>query len=160
MGIDKNKATLTFLQDCPVIKDNPLFFNFGNVRNNDCQYITTSNDTALDKRFIDGSKLRRFIFTLATFRSISDNEIVKDDSVDNENVEDLFELQSIIDWVNEQGENEEYPDFGQDMQIEEMVTTTDIPRFDGVDTSVSPALAMYSMTIRIDYIDYTKTIWS
>lgn len=160
MGIDKNKATVTFLADCPIIKDNPLFFNFGNVRNNDCQYITTSNDTALDKKFIDGSKLRRFLFTLVTFRSISDNEIVKDETLDNENIEDLFELQDIIDWVNTKSDDGEYPNFGEGCQIEEMETTTDTPHFEGVDSSVSPALAMYSMTIRIDYIDYTKTIWS
>ena len=160
MSVDKNKATITFLTNCPIIKDNPLFFNFGNVKNNDCQYITTSNDVALDKKFIDGSVSRRYIFTLETFRSISDNEIVKDETVDNENIEDMFELQDIIDWVNSQGESNNFPDFGEDITIEEMETTTDIPHFEGVDTSASPALAMYSMTIRIDYIDYTKTIWS
>lgn len=160
MAVDKNKATIKFLLDCPVIKDNPLFFNFGNVRNNDCQYQTISNDTAMDKTFIDGSKSSRFLFTLVTFRSISDNEIVKDTTVDNENIEDLFELQDIIDWVNEQGDDENYPNFGTKIEIQDMETTTDTPQFEGVNSSASPALAMYSMTIRIDYIDYTKTIWS
>jgi hypothetical protein len=78
----------------------------------------------------------------------------------NENVEDFFELQEVIDWINEQGEDRNFPIFGEGYEIDNMETMSDAPVFEGVDTSVSPALAMYSMTIRIEYIDYTKTIWS
>ena len=85
--------------------------------------------------------------------------IIKDDSILNENVEDLAELQEIIEWVNEQGEDNVFPNFGEGCQIESMATTTDTPYYEGVETSVSPALAMYSIAIRIEYIDYTKTLY-
>lgn len=159
MRIDKNKAVLKFLNDCPVIKDNPLFFNFGDVEDGSSQYTTSSNDEALNTTFIDGSKKKLFTFNIMTFKTISSNAIIKDDSILNENVEDLAELQEIIEWVNEQGEDNVFPNFGEGCQIESMATTTDIPYYEGVETSVSPALAMYSIAIRIEYIDYTKTLY-
>jgi hypothetical protein len=159
-GIDKNKAVLTFLSDCPVIKDNPLYFNFAEARDNESQYLTMSNDVYTNRNYVDGSKLKQFTFTLITFKSMSPNEIIQDSTTSNENVDDMFDLQDIIDWVNEQNELYNYPDFGDKIEIDKMETTTDMPTFDGVDTSVSPALAMYSIAIRIDYIDYSKTVWS
>lgn len=170
MSIDKNKAVLEFLSDCPVIKDNPLYFNFADAEDNNSQYLTSSTDVSMNKTFVDGSKLRVFTFTLVTFKSISNNAIIKEDTevgenpvvnertVISENVEDMFELQEIIDWVNEQGEEHNYPNFGDRIVVDDMQTSTDTPYFEGVDTGVSPALAMYSIAIRIDYIDYTKTI--
>lgn len=158
MSIDKNKAVLKFLSDCPIIKDNPLYFNFADAEDNNSQYLTSSTDVSMNKTFVDGSMLRVFTFTLVTFKSISNNAIIKEDTVINENVDDMFELQEIIDWVNEQGEEHNYPDFGDRILVDSMQTSTDTPYFEGVDTGVSPALAMYSIAIRIDYIDYTKTI--
>lgn len=160
MKVDKNKAVIQFLSDCPVIKDNPLFFNFGDVKNNDCQYITSSEDTSYDRKFIDGSVMKVFTFTLITLRSVSENEIVKEENPLSENIDDMFELQDIIDWVNDQADDMVFPNFGSNIIIDNMRTTTNTPKFEGVDTGVSPALALYSMAIRIEYIDYTKTIWS
>lgn len=159
-AINKDKAIINFLANCPVIKDNPLYFNFAEARDSESQYLTSSNDIYTNRSYIDGSKLKQITFTLITFKSMSPNEIIQDTTTLNENVEDMFELQAIIDWVNEQNELYNYPDFGDKIEIEKMETISDTPHFDGVDTSVSPALAMYSIAIRIDYIDYSKTVWS
>lgn len=159
---DKNQATLNFLATYEGMENNPVFVNFINAKNNDVQYLTSSNDTALNKPFIDGSVLKRYTFSIVITKNITDIAVVKELSSgeDNANISDLAAIQAFMDWVNKQGDNENYPDFGEDCVIEEMHTTSENPSLDGINTEVTPALALYSVEIRIDYIDYSKIIWS
>jgi hypothetical protein len=41
-----------------------------------------------------------------------------------------------------------------------MRTLTSDPDLDGIDKSVNPPIARYSIGVQIDYIDNTKKIWS
>jgi hypothetical protein len=156
---DKNTATINFLATYPDIQTSPLFVNFINAEDNNIQFLTASNDKTLNKPFIDGSVMKRYTFSLVITKSITDMAIPKD-VMSNENIDDIAEIQALMDWINEQGENQIYPDFGEECIIEEMHTTSENPSLDGINTEVTPALALYSMEIRIDYIDYTKVIWS
>ena len=159
--VDKNKAMLTFLATCPVVKDNPAYFNFADESDNDTQFITETDEGKVSVKYVDGSIKKQFNFRLILFRSVSSNSLVEDgETSNNENVEDVSELQEIIDWFEDQEDSHTYPDFGDNIEIDSMATLSDTPVFEGVNTGVSPALAMYSIAIRIDYIDYTKTIWS
>ena len=159
MSIDKNQAVIDFLATYPDIQVNPLFFNFINAKDNNIQFLTSSNDKSLNRRYIDGSVLRRYEFTLLITKSITDLAIVMGE-LSNENIEDIADIQSIMDWINEQNDNQNYPNFGEKCVIEDMHTLTDNPSLDGINTEVTPALALYSMSIGIDYIDYSKVIWS
>lgn len=158
--MDKNQAVIDFLIQCPTIANNPLFFNFLNAKNDNKQIITQANDVLLNKAYIDGSVLKRYTFTLIDFRSITYQPIPKVAGYSSENVEEMLDVQGIIDWVNEQADLENYPNFGEGFMIDSMRTTSDNPNLNGVDTQVTPALAKYSMSIQIDYIDRTKTIWN
>ena len=160
MSIDKNQAVIDFLLECPTIANNPLFFNFLNARNDDKQIVTQSNDTALDKRYVDGSIKKRYIFSIIDFRSVAYQPIPKVIGYTSENVEEMFDVQGIVDWVNEQNDLQNYPDFGTDCIIESMQTTASNPSLNGVDVSVTPALAKYSISIQIDYIDSSRAIWN
>ena len=157
--MDKNQAVIDFLLNCPAIADNPLFFNFLNAQDNNKQIITQANDTALNKVYVDGSVLKRFTFTLIDFKSVVYQPIPKSTGYVSENVEDIIDVQAIMDWVNEQAEAENYPDFGSDCIIDSMKTTSENPNLNGVDTQVTPALAKYSMSIQIDYLDTSKMLW-
>lgn len=166
MAVDKNQAVIEFLTQCSEFQNIPLFFNFINAKDNNIQFLTESTDVALNKTFVDGSVLRRYEFTLVITKSITDLALVKPDLsseedvwLSNENISDLADIQSLMDWVNEQGDNRNYPNFGEDCVIENLHTLTDTPNLEGVNTDVTPALAMYSMSIGIDYIDYSKTLW-
>ena len=159
MTVDKNTATLNFLMEYPDMQTNPLFVNFMNATDNDVQFMTDSNEVALNRKFIDGSVMKQYTFSILITRSITDLALAKD-GVLSENIDDLADIQAFMDWINEQGDNHNYPDFGENCVIEEMHTTAENPSIDGVNTEVSPALALYSMEIRIDYIDYSKVIWS
>jgi len=156
---DKNQAVIDFLLQCPQIKNNKLFFNYINGKDNDKQIITVSNDRSIQRPYIDGSVLRRYTFTLIDFRSITDQAIVKSSGFPNENVEELFDVQAILNWINDQAENRNYPDFGESCIVDDMKTSSDTPSLNGVDSGVKPALAKYSISIFIDYIDNSKRSW-
>lgn len=158
-NIDKNQAIIDFLITCPYIRDNPLFFNFLNAKDDNKQLVVTGNEKSLNVKYIDGSERKRFTFTIIDYKSIAYQAVVKSGGYVNENVQEIFETQALMDWINEQERLHNYPNFGTDCIIEEMRTLTENPNLNGVDTSVSPALAKYSMSIQIDYIDTNNILW-
>jgi len=166
--VDKNQAIIDFLMTCPKIASSSVFFNFLNAKDENKQIITQANDVSLNRKFVDGSVLRRYTFSIIDFRSVDYNPIPKNLPIPgtttvtdyvSENVEELLDVQGIMDWITEQAEEQNYPDFGEGFEIDNMQTTSDNPNLNGVDTSVTPALAKYSMSIQIDYLDKTKSIW-
>jgi hypothetical protein len=157
--MDKNKATINFIATYPGIETSPIFVNFINAKDNDVQILTDDNDKSTNRKFVDGSVMKQYTFSIVITKSITSMAIAKDGII-GENIDDLADMQAFMDWVNEQGENQIYPDFGEQCVIEEMHTTAENPSIDGINTEVSPALALYSMEIRIDYIDYSKVLWS
>lgn len=157
--VDKNQAVIDFLLECPAIQSSPLYFQFINAKDDNKQIVTIGNERLLHRPFIDGSIAKRYTFTVIDFKSITYNAIPKGLNGTNENVEEMFEVQSIIDWVDEQATLRNYPDFGEDCEIDDIRALSDNPNLNGVDTSVQPALAKYSVSIQIDYTDNSKLIW-
>lgn len=156
--VDKNKAVIDFLIQCPAIQNSSLYFNFTEVEDDNKQFVTTANDKLMNRTFIDGSVQKRYTFTIIDYRSVVYQALVKDPEfiAVNENVEELLDVQGIMDWINEQADNHNYPDFGEDCLVDDMRTLTENPNTNGVDTSLTPALAKYSISVQIDYIDYSK----
>ena len=157
--VDKNQAVIDYLITCPSIQNTPLYFNFINAQDDNKQIIILANDKAINKSYIDGSVLKRFTFTIIDFKSITFIPIPKQEGLSNENVEDMSTVQAIIDWISEQSDARNYPNFGEDCIVEDIRTTTDNPNLNGVDNSLVPALAKYSISIQVDYLDTSKMIW-
>jgi len=162
---DKNKAVLEFLSECPAIAQSKVFLNFGNIKEGSVQANINSDDKYLHRRFIDGSAERRFTFSVDLFKSVAYNPIVRpepgDNSIilDDENTEEFAHVQSVLDWINEQDELENYPNFGEGYIVEHIETTTTKPEIYGINTETNPPLAVYRISIQIDYIDNTQRIW-
>ncbi len=163
-GVDKNQAVIDYLNTCDYVKYNPLFFNFGNAHNNNAQVVIQSNDKATDTSFIDGSVLRKFTFNLLIYKSITYNPAVVQPSllIDpvNENVGDMADVQAVLDWVTLQNKLHNFPDFGEDNPVESIEALTTNPAMNGVNASTTPPLATYNISIRIEYIDKTDSIWN
>lgn len=159
MNIDKNQAVIDYIIQCPTIYNSPLYFNFINAEDDTNQFVTQSNERYASRQYVDGSVLKIYSFTIITYRSTADIAVVKMSGYPNENVSDMSDIQALIDWIKEQDEAHIYPDFGEACVIEEIHTTTDNPNFDGVDDQVSPPLAVYSVTIEIQYLDKSKVVW-
>ena len=157
-NVDKNQAVIDFLITCPKIQNSPLYFNFLNANDGNKQIVTDSNDKSVNKPFIDGSIQKQFTFTIIDYRSVAYQAVVKQVGYVNENVEEILDVQGIIDWITTQNDLRNYPNFGTDCVIDEMRTLTDNPNLNGVDTSITPPLAKYSMSIQIDYLDMSKAI--
>lgn len=155
--MDKNQSVIDYMLTCPTIANNPVFFNAIQAKDNNKEIITIANERNLHKPFIDGSVEKRYSFTICDFRSISFNPLVA--QLNNENVSDMLDVQNIIDWIDEQNDIKNFPDFGNDCLVEEIKTVTDNPNLNGVDNALTPALAKYSFSVQIDYIDNSKCIF-
>lgn len=164
MSVDKNQAVIEYLLQCPDIYNSSLYFNLINAKDNTIQILTTAEDKMLSRPHIDGSVKKRYTFSLIIFKSISDAEIVKMQGTSqqyiSENVDELKDVQTLLDWISEQQDLKKYPDFGEDCDMDDIYTTTDTPRFDGINTAVTPALAMYSISVVIEYVDTSKVIYN
>lgn len=156
--MDKNQAVIDFLLTCPSIANNRVFFNAIQAKDNSKEILTIANDKVVHKPYIDGSVDKRYTFTIIDFRSISYNPLVNVQGYVNENVADMLDVQGIIDWIDAKNDARVFPNFGSDCQVDEIRTLTDNPKLDGLDTSVTPVLAKYSISVQIDYLDKSKMI--
>ena len=160
MSVDKNNAVIEYLLTCEDINGSPLYFNLINAKNNTIQIITQAEDTSYNKPYIDGAIPKRYTCNLIVFKSISNAELVTSTDVSNENIDELNDVQKLVDWIQTQNDLKNFPNFGEDNIIDSIETTTDVPRFDGIDSSINPPLAMYSIGLRITYVDETKVIYN
>ena len=159
MSVDKNQAVIDYLIQCPQILNSPLYFNFINAKNDSNQFVTLTNDQFANTPYIDGSVMKIYTFTIITYKSAADLAVVKMEGYPNENVSDMSDIQALIDWVKEQQELHNYPNFGETCIIDDIYPTTDNPSFDGVDDQVTPPLAVYSTSIQIRYLDMSRKLW-
>lgn len=158
--VDKNQAMVTYFLTCDPIYKSTLYFNFANIKDAAKQFVTQSNDVSINTPFIDGSVRKRYSMSITSFVSISNNPIIKVDGYNNENISDLAEIQALIDWIVDQNEAKHFPEFGDTISVEEIRTTTSNPRLDTIDASATPAIARYSFTVQVDYIDYSHKLWN
>lgn len=159
MSVDKNQAIIDYIIQCPMIQGSPLYFNFINAQDNSNQIVTQSNERYASRRYVDGSILKIYSFTIIVYKSIADIAVVKLEGYPNENIADMSDIQSLIDWIGEQEKLRNYPAFGDDCLIDEIRTTTENPNFDGINDEVSPSLAIYSVTIEVQYLDISEKLW-
>lgn len=159
MSVNKHQAIVEYMLSCPAIQNNPLFFNAIQAHDNSKEIITDATEREMNTPYIDGSVQKRYQFTIIDFRSLSYNPVPKAEGYTSENVQDLLDVQGIIDWVENQRELENYPNFGSDCIIDDITTTSDTPALNGIDTGVTPSLAKYSITIQVDYLDMSKKLF-
>ena len=158
--MDKNKSMIDFIKQCPQLINNKLFFNFIQAKDNNKVFETISEDIAVREAYVDGSIMKRYTFTLLDFRSAVYQALVTTGSYNNENVEDMYDVQGIIDWVKMKDDAKEYPDFGENCVIERIYALSETPSLNGIDTTISPPLAKYSVSIRVEYLDKTDMVWN
>ena len=156
--MNKNEAVIEYLMQCPTIQENPLFFNFADVESGNNHFITESDKTK--RSYIDGSVLKQYTFTIACYYAVSHNAIVGTGNFNDENIENMAIVQRILDWIEEQENIHNYPDFGKEFEVDSISTLTTDPDLDGIDVSVNPPIARYSVGVKINYIDKTKMLWN
>lgn len=145
-----------FIQQCPTIQNNPLFFNFAESGDGHNHFITEKD--AVMRRYIDGSAQKQYTFSIASYYSVSHNAVIQAD--EDENIENMAKVQEILDWINEQANIHNFPDFGPDCIVDDMQTLTSDPDIDGIDTSVNPPIVRYSIGVKVSYLDNSTRVWN
>lgn len=105
--------------------------------------LTTTYDDAVIQKYIDGTAVRQFTFQLRVITSWSDG-------YDSTNIEAMKLATSWLDWVNEQYEIGNIPDFG-DAEITSIEADQNTPALNKVDQDES--LAEYLIQAVITYIE-------
>ena len=159
--MSKDEIMIEYLLTCPYIRDNSLFFNYAEGEDNTNHFETNATDVSVQKPFVDGSVLKQYTFTLASYKSLGYRAVDVEDVSTDENIDDLEEVQQILEWINEQADNGNFPNFGTGYVVEEMECSTDRPKLDGMfNDAVGTPIARYSIVIRLQYIDNTKLLWN
>ena len=169
MAIDKNQQMLEYIMGCSVIAENPLYFNFVTEKDNTNQFLVARDDSAVNKPFIDGTVLKQYTVDVLLYKSVAYNPIVvahtpggttPDPSYIDENMVDMRDGQTLIDWILQQNDDKNYPNFGTECIVESIEPTTNKPTLNGVNSDVNPPLAQYSVGIKVRYLDISKQLWN
>ena len=148
--IDKNKEFIRYLRGCPEI--DKIYISFADAKSETRSFVPLTNSRHV-KTYIDGGKLMYFDFVIVDYSQSNINPVPMDDNKVNKNILDLAELQKIIDWVNTQKEERNFPAFGEDCEPEELYSLTANPGIAGVDQN---GLAKYTIQIRYEYVERMK----
>lgn len=143
-----NQKTIEWLKQNPDI--GKLYTIFGEEKAG-AVIFTPVMDRPFENKYIDGSFRRAFTIALNTFQTISRHTV---DSVAPEitqNIEKFFKVENIIEWIEEQHESHNFPDFTP-YEIEEIQILARNPNMAGQ----SLELVRYMCQFRILYMDYTK----
>lgn len=153
---EKTNAIIEFLMTCPNVTGSPFYFNFAEIADGNTQLVKDADKVG--KTYIDGSQLKYYTFTIVSYKAVAHNPLVDEPGFIDENISNLAKVQEVIDWVNQQDEDKNYPNFGENCVIDEMKCLTEDPNLNGVDTKQNPPLAKYAFTIKIQYLDNSKAI--
>lgn len=168
-SVDLNKCILNYIYECPVVAANPMYFGVAEEQDNHNQLVVSRETPSDAIEFIDGTVERTYKANILLYKSVAYHPIVTEEdaggntkpssSHPNENIEDLVDGQALIDWIEEQNDNRHFPNFGEYCIIESVRTTTSRPILNGINDTLEPPLAQYSVGLEIKYLDITKQLW-
>jgi hypothetical protein len=169
-SINLNKRILDYIYECPVVEENPMYFCIAEERDNNNQLLPNREQPQDTIEYVDGTVERTYRAEILMYKSVAYDPIVTEETSSgkripselylNENLEDMEDGQILIDWIKEQNDNRHFPDFGECCIIESVETTSNRPVLNGVNPSVEPPLAQYSVGLVIRYLDITKQLWN
>lgn len=167
--VDLNKRILEYLYECPVVEENPMYFTVAEEQDNNNQLLPGREQPRDAIEYIDGTVERTYRAEILMYKSVAYNPIVTEETSTgkkipselylNENIEDMEDGQTLIDWIKEQNDNRHFPDFGEWCIIESVETTSTRPILNGVNPSLEPPLIQYSVGLVIKYLDMSKQLW-
>ena len=143
--MNKYKAVMDFVKKCSLVgKD--MYFNFIDETNNDgnTSLVTVPHGQA-SRKYVDGGGLYKIQFEIRQVKPLTKY------SNTNANTEQMQKVQDFLDWINEQGKKEKYPDFGEKCTIQSMGTPkgVKIPSVVGVNDST----ILYMFPFEITYTE-------
>lgn len=142
---NKYRAVMDLINTCPLV-GHSTFFNVTDETNNDGNTsLLTTPDGTLVKKYIGGEKLKRFSCEIRQVKPLTFSEN------SNQNIEQIQLVQEFLNWINEQGEKGNFPDFGEGCAVQSMSTPegADVPSVIGI----SEDGALYAFPFEITYLE-------
>lgn len=138
---------IKWLLQSDYIKSNKLFLNAIEAQDNNVQIVTQQISENLITEYVDGSKKYTITFFINNYKSVSYNQLVKSMIEGNENVTDVLDVQKIIEFVRDMQKQSNYPQFADNITVEKVYCQYKTPSTPAVDSSLSPALAKFTIPI-------------
>ena len=167
--VDVNKCILEYIYECPVVAENPMYFCVAEEQDNSNQILPSREQPRDAIEFVDGTVERTYRAEILMYKSVAFNPIVTEETSEgkripsdvylNENMEDMVDGQTLIDWIKEQNDNRHFPNLGEWCIIESVETTSNRPILNGINPELDPPLAQYSVGLNIKYLDTSKQLW-
>lgn len=130
------------------IKNSKVFLNAVEAADNNIQIAT--QQVQKTREYIDGSALYQIIITVFDYKSVSFFPLLKTMLENNENIVDLQTVQAINDYVLEQAKQGNYPEFGDNIEVQSIYPQYITPSAPAIDN----ALAKYSVPIVCEVLIY------
>lgn len=138
---------IEWLLQSDYIKNNKLFLNAINAKDNNVQIVTQQIAENQVQKYVDGSKFYTITFSINNFKSVSYNQLVKTMIDKDESIADLLDVQKIIEFVKNMEEKHNYPVFSDNITVEKVYCQYNTPSTPAIDSSFSPALAKFTIPI-------------
>lgn len=129
------------------IKNNKLFLNAVQAAENNVQIVTQQIADNQVTEYIDGSKKYPITFFVNNYKVIEYDQLIKTDIPLNRNVEIIFDVQKIIDFVKDMEKQGNYPKFADNIRVEKVYCQYNTPSTPAVDSFFTPALAKFTIPI-------------
>ena len=142
--VNKYQAVMDFIKQCPLVGED-LYFNFIDESDNDGNTsLATVPYGQVVKRYVDGDLLMKMQFEIRQVKPLSTY------SNTTANTEQIHLVQKFLDWINEQGNKGNYPNWGT-VEIMRMSTPDEVktPTLLGVTKDGS----LYAFPFEIFYLE-------
>ncbi len=143
--MNKAQAVMDLISKCPLVGVD-AYFNFVDETTTESNTsLLTDGYGRLVKKYVDGEELRKFQCVIRQVKPLSRY------SNTSENIEQMQYVQDFMDWINEQGKAENFPDFGEKCKVQKMSTPDGVihPMLAGIYEGTS----LYSFPFEITYTE-------
>lgn len=146
--VDLYRALVQWLKQCEKLQRR-LYFTFGEDAE-DAKIFRPIPDKPYEYKDVLGNQYCFCTLAIADFKKYDRTPLPIPDDLPQINFEELSEVQEIVDWVEAQRKARNYPDFGDDIIVEDVYTLMGTPQVDAVNDKTMTA--RYMMTVRVEYV--------
>lgn len=115
--MNKHEAMFNYISQ---YKAFPLTFNYSEEANGNTSLITVYSDSEI-KRYLSGSQ-KEYIFAIKQTKPYHAGA-----AVPSGNTQAMYDVQRFMDWIDEQQQLRNYPDFGEDCKVQSIENLQNMP---------------------------------
>lgn len=139
MAVNRHEAMWTYLMQYPELY---TYLKFNTVEDiPEEASMATSYSETWEKRYLHGHGVKRYDFAVIIIAPY-------DTGTSQLNINELFNVQKFMSWIDEQNKNKNFPDFGEDAKILSIENLQNMPSLAGVNSDSAVAKYMFQCRVR------------